>query len=127
MRWRSEIISLREITKGTGVGYCHTFKVDRETRIATIPIGYRDRLVRALANRGLTLVHGKRCPIVGNISMDLTTLDVTDIDDCQIGDEVNIFGEQAGSSVSVDEVASWAGTINYEIVTNVSRRVPRFY
>lgn len=127
MRWRSEIISLREITKGTGVGYCHTFKANRETRIATVPIGYGDGLMRSLSNRGVMLVQGKRCPIVGNISMDLTTVDVTDVAECRIGDEVVIIGEQAGEKVSADDVASWAGTINYEIVTNVSRRVPRFY
>jgi alanine racemase len=73
------------------------------------------------------LVHGRRCPIVGNISMDLTTLDVTEVSGCRIGDEVVIFGEQAGDRLCVDDLAKWAGTINYEIVTNVSRRVPRFY
>jgi alanine racemase len=127
MRWRSKIISLRHLPEGAGVGYCHTFKTSRPSLIATIPVGYGDGLSRALSNRGFMLVRGKRCPIVGNISMDLTTLDVTDVAECQKGDEAVIFGEQESGCISVDEVASWAGTINYEIVTNVSRRVPRFY
>ncbi|MBN1656722.1 MAG: alanine racemase [Deltaproteobacteria bacterium] len=127
MRWRSEIISLRLLAEDTGVGYCHSFKTSRQTRLATLPIGYGDGLMRALSNRGFVLVRGRRCPIIGNISMDLTTVDVTDVKGCQLGDEAVIFGEQEGQSLSVDEVASWAGTINYEIVTSISKRVPRFY
>jgi alanine racemase len=73
------------------------------------------------------LVHGVRVPIVGNVSMDLTTLDVTDVPGVAIGDEVVLLGSQGAQSISADDIARAAGTIPYEVLTNVSRRVPRFY
>lgn len=127
MRWRSEVISLRQLPIGTGVGYNHTFVAQRPTLLAAIPIGYGDGLMRALSNQGSMLVRGKRCQIVGNISMDLTTIDVTDLLECRIGDEVVVLGEQGDDRITADDLAKWANTINYEIVTNISRRVPRFY
>jgi alanine racemase len=96
-------------------------------RLATVPMGYGDGLMRLVSNRGAMLVGGGRCAIVGNVSMDLTTLDVTGVPDAAVGTEVVVLGEQGGERIGAEDVAEWAGTIPYEVLTNVSRRVPRFY
>ena len=127
MRLRTEVITMRDLPVGGRVGYDGTFVAERRTRLATLPLGYGDGLMRAVSNRGVVLVRGRRCPIVGNVSMDLTTIDVTDVPDVAIGDEVLLLGDQEGARVDADGLAQAAGTIPYEVLTNVSRRVPRFY
>jgi alanine racemase len=124
---RSEVLALREIPEGAGVGYDQTFRASRPTRIATVPIGYGDGLMRAAGNRGAMLISGTRCPIVGRISMDLTTLDVTDLPACAIGDEVMVIGAQGDARLTASDLASACGTIAYEVLTNISPRVPRVY
>jgi alanine racemase len=131
MRVRSEVISLRSLSRGASVGYGATFRAARESRIATIPMGYGDGLSRALSNRGHVLVRGRRALIAGAVSMDLTSVDVTDIPGVQIGDEVVVLGSQEGplgsDTVSAEQIAAQTGTIAWEVLTAVSRRVPRFY
>lgn len=131
MRVRSEVISLRTLRPGASVGYGATFRAARETRVATIPMGYADGLWRALSNRGHVLVRGRRAPIAGAVSMDLTSVDVTDIPGVAIGDEVVVLGSQEGplgsDTISAEQIAAQAGTIAWEVLTAVSRRVPRFY
>jgi alanine racemase len=131
MRVRSEIISLRTLRAGASVGYGATFRAARESRIATIPMGYGDGLSRALSNRGQVLVRGRRAPIVGAVSMDLTSVDVTEIPGVAIGDEVVVLGSQEGplgtDVISAEQIAAQAGTIAWEVLTGISRRVPRFY
>lgn len=131
MRVRSEIIALRDVAVGTSVGYGGTWTAARPSRIATVPIGYADGLVRALSNKGSLLVRGKRAPIVGAVSMDMTMIDVTDLPGVAIGDEICALGPQKGplgeDAITADELARELGTIPWEILTNVSRRVPRFY
>jgi len=131
MRVRSEIVALRELPVGASAGYGGTWVAARPSRIATIPIGYADGLVRALSNQGALLVRGRRAPIAGAVSMDMTMIDVTDLDGVRVGDECVVLGTQKGvlgeDCVSVAEVAQQLGTIPWEVLTNVSRRVPRFY
>jgi alanine racemase len=131
MRVRSEIIALRELAAGMPVGYGATFRTARPSRIATLPMGYADGLVRALSNRGHVLVQGARAPIVGTVSMDMTMIDVTDIPAVKIGDECVILGAQKGPAgelrISAEDLSRELGTIPWEVLTNVSRRVPRFY
>jgi alanine racemase len=127
MRIRSEVIALREIEAGARVGYDGTFTATRTTKIATIPIGYGDGLPRQLSNRGVMLVRGVRCPIVGRVSMDLTMLDVTQVEGVVHGDEVVALGAQGSETITADEVAALSGTIAYDVLTAVSRRVPRAY
>lgn len=127
MRLRSAIIAVRTIAAGETVGYCGTFRAARESRIATIPIGYADGYFRAFSNRADVLVRERRCPVVGNVSMDLTAIDVTELPSVEVGDEVVLLGRQGGAVIGLDELAAHAGTIPYEILTNVSRRVPRVY
>lgn len=127
MRIRSEIIHLRDIEPGTHVGYDGTFTASRPTTVATVPIGYGDGLPRDLGNRGTMLVRGVRCPIIGRVSMDLTMLDVTHVPGCAQSDEVVALGTQGSETITADEVARVSGTIAYEVLTAVSRRVPRTY
>lgn len=127
MRLRSEVIALRTIEAGEGVGYDQTFRATRRTRVATVPLGYGDGLMRSNSNRGVALVRGRRCPLIGNVSMDLTTFDVSDLPEVAVGDEVVLLGAQGDARVSATEVAEAAGTLPYEVWCAVSRRVPRFY
>ncbi|MBX3188170.1 MAG: alanine racemase [Labilithrix sp.] len=131
MRVRSEIVDLRTIDEGDSVGYGALFRAKRSTRVATIPMGYADGLSRQLSNRGHVLVRGQRAPIVGAVSMDMSMIDVTDVAGAALGDEVVVLGGQEGplgkGAITADEVAAHAGTIAWEVLTSISRRVPRFY
>lgn len=131
MRVLSEVVALRDIPAGSSIGYGHTWTAPRPSRIATIPMGYADGLNRALSNNGEMLICGRRAPIVGTISMDLAMIDVTDIPGASLRDEVVIVGEQKGrlgsGTITADELAHKVGTISWECLTNISRRVPRFY
>jgi alanine racemase len=126
-RLRSLVIALRTIERGETVGYDRTFVASRTTRIATVPLGYGDGLLWRASGRGFMLVRGKRCPIAGRVSMDLSTLDVTDVPDVEIGDEVVALGRQGAAEITAIEAAQWADTIPYEVLTSISRRVPRLY
>jgi alanine racemase len=131
MRVRTEIIALRDVEKGAYVGYGATWTAPRPSRIATLPLGYADGVSRHLGNRGHVLVRGKRAPIVGAVSMDMTMVDVTCIEGASARDEVVLLGAQEGvlgrDAIDADEIAEQAGTIPWEVLTSVSRRVPRFY
>jgi alanine racemase len=131
MRVRSEIVALRDIAVGVAVGYGATWRAKRPSRIATVPMGYADGLSRQLGNKGFLLVRGKRAPIVGAVSMDMVMVDVTDVEAVAPHDEVVVLGRQDGPSGGVtlgaDEMATHSDTIPWEVFTNISRRVPRFY
>jgi alanine racemase len=127
MRWRTEIARLKELPAGKTVGYGSTFRTTRLSRIATLPVGYADGYNRLLSNRGEVLVRGRRAPVIGRVSMDLVTIDVTDIADASAGDEVVLLGSQGGETVSAEEIAERIGTISYEVFCAVSARVPRVY
>ncbi len=99
----------------------------RRARIATVPVGYADGLSRALSNRGRALVRGRSASIVGNISMDLTLLDVTDIPGVAVGDEVVLIGASGGESITALEIAREIGTVPYEVLCSIGKRVPRIY
>jgi len=120
---RSVIISIKEWPAGTTIGYGCKGLLKRNSRIATVSIGYADGLDRHLGNGAIDVwAGGKRCPIVGNVCMDAVMVDITDTN-CQVGDTVEIFGPH----ISIDEVASVRGTIAYEVLTSVSPRVKRVY
>jgi alanine racemase len=140
MRVRTEIVAVRDVPAGASVGYGATWKAVRSSRIATLPMGYADGLSRQLggSNEGGTvrrgghvLVRGKRAPIVGAVSMDMTMIDVTDIPGAALRDDVVVLGAQDGplgrDAIGAAEVAAHGDTIPWEVLTSVSRRVPRFY
>ncbi|HVF28810.1 MAG TPA: alanine racemase [Pyrinomonadaceae bacterium] len=125
MSLRSSITLLKRINKGETLGYGRTFTAPRETLVATLPIGYHDGYMRALSNRGRVIVRGSYAPIVGRVSMDLTMVDVTDIEGITTGNVVTLFGEGDGLAIAAEDVAKEAGTISYELTCGISERVPR--
>lgn len=127
MSLHSRIVLLKTVPPGTSLGYGSTFTTTRESRIATLPIGYADGYRRALSNTGRVILRGCLAPVVGRVSMDLTIIDVTDVPGVQLGDEAVLMGEQGGLTISAEDLAEQAATISYEIVTGVSTRVPRQY
>jgi alanine racemase len=141
MRVRTEIVALRDVDEGAPVGYGATWRAPRRSRIATLPMGYADGLSRQLGSSnagavragGHVLVRGQRAPIVGAVSMDMTMVDVTGIRGAAVRDEAVVLGAQEGrhghaaAAIGADEIAAQAGTIAWEVLTSVSRRVPRFY
>lgn len=127
LRWRSEIVRLKEVPAGAPVGYGLTFRAARPSRIATVAVGYADGYNRLLSNKAKVLVRGTRAPVAGLVSMDLTTVDVTDIPDAACGDEVVLLGRQGGDEIPAEELAALTGTISYEVFCRISKRVPRLY
>jgi alanine racemase len=119
----ARILQLRKIEKGETAGYGATFKASRITELATVGIGYTDGLMRSLGNRGSGAIGGVRAPVAGRVSMDLITLDVTDVPGAAVGAEVEFIGD----TISLEEIATNAGTAAYEILTSLARRVPRHY
>jgi alanine racemase len=124
MSLHTRIHYLKTVPAGAGLGYGGTFITKRESRIATLPIGYEDGLSRALSNRGRVVIGDDFAPIIGRVSMDLTLVDVTDIPGAAVGDEVVIFGG-SGGKITAEEIAGLIGTISYEITCGISDRVPR--
>jgi alanine racemase len=120
----TRIVFMKKVLAGTPLSYAHTFRTSKESVIATLPIGYADGVPRAVSNKAQVLVKGRRCPIVGRVTMDHIMIDVTGVP-ADVGDEVVLIGQQSDESISVTEWADWAGTIAYEIFTGLSKRVPR--
>lgn len=127
MRWRTEVVRLKDLPAGHAVGYGMTFRTRRPSRIATLPVGYADGYNRLLSNRGEVLIRGRRAPVAGRVSMDLVTIDVTDIGSVSLGDEVILLGTQGSETITPEEIAGKIGTISYEVFCSVSARVPRVY
>jgi alanine racemase len=126
MSFVSVVDQVKTVPTGTRVGYGGTFVASRETTLAIVPAGYADGVPRSLSGRGAVLIAGKRCPLAGRVSMDLTTVDVTDLPARPArGDEAVFFGRQGGAHLGVDEVAAAAGTVAWEILCGVGPRVPR--
>jgi alanine racemase len=125
MAVRSRVIDLREVPAGASVGYGRTWRATEPARIATLAIGYADGLPRAAGNRGHVLLRGRRAPLVGRISMDLTTLDVTAIPEAALDDVATVLGPAEGGLMGADAVADAAGTIPWEILSRIGARVPR--
>jgi alanine racemase len=124
---RARVTLVKEVPAGSTVGYGATYRAQGRETWATVGIGYGDGLPRLLSNRGQGLVHGARAPIIGRISMDVTVLDVTRVGGVLPGDVVTFFGRDGGEGISLEEVAAQADTINYEILTDLTPRLPRIW
>lgn len=127
LTWRTKIVRLKSVGVGGAVGYGTTFRAQRESLIATLPVGYADGYNRLLSNRGSVLIHGRRAPVVGRVSMDLVTIDVTDVPNVTVGDSVTLLGRDGSDEITAEEIAALTGTINYEVFCAISARVPRAY
>lgn len=127
MRLKTRAIRLKIVPKGTPVGYGESFVTKRETKIATLPVGYADGYPRSLSNKAEVLVKGKRVAVIGSVCMDLITVDVTDIEDISLQDDFILLGKDQEDEITANELANLAGTISYEILTGIQKRVPRVY
>jgi alanine racemase len=112
---------------GHGIGYGRTFITDQPTRMALIPIGYADGYLRALSNKAHVILRGRFAPVIGRVSMDVCAIDVSDIPAAMPGDPVTLIGEQDGLVITAEDLARLMGTISYEVLTGISKRVPRVY
>jgi alanine racemase len=124
---KARIIHVKTVPPGAPISYGCTWRASQEAIIATVPIGYGDGYSRRLSNNGMMLVGGRQVPIVGRVCMDLTMVDVSAVPGVKIGDEVVVVGRQGAAEISADDVAAWIDTINYEVVTALTDRVPRLY
>lgn len=124
---KSRIARTFTLPSGEGVSYGRTYRAERPTRCATLPIGYGDGLSRQLSNKGWALANGARCPIAGRVAMDLTVIEIEQAPNATEGDEVTLISDGRDGAMTVDEVAALCGTIGYEIVTALSARLPRVY
>lgn len=122
---QSVITHLRTVDTGATVGYGSLWRAAGSTRVATVAIGYADGVHRARANRGDVLVRGRRAPLIGMVSMDAITVDVTDVAGVEVGDRVTIIGRDGDQVITAEEVATWSGTISYEVLTSIGPRVER--
>jgi alanine racemase len=127
LAWKSAISHVKLVQPGQGVGYGHTWVAEKETLVGTIPVGYADGYSRALSNKGHVLVNGHRAPVIGRVSMDQFTVDLSDAPEAKPGDEAVLIGRQGSEEVSADDIAGLLGTNCYEVVCAVGARVPRRY
>ncbi len=127
MTLKTSVAYVKELKAGAGISYGRTFTAEKDMKIATVPIGYADGYIRSNAENGYMLINGKKAKIVGRICMDQTMLDVTNIDDVKAGDEVIVFGNGQNGEPTADSLAENTGTINYEVICLVGKRVPRLY
>ena len=127
LRYRTQLISVREVPANQAVGYGCTFVTKRPSRIGILPLGYAEGVPRALSNRGSTLVAGHTAPIVGRICMNMSFIDVTGIVEARPGTPVTLIGRDGAARVSADDWANWTGSINYEIIARLPRELPRSY
>jgi alanine racemase len=125
LSWKTRIVFLKRVPKGTCVSYSRTFVSGCSSLIATLPVGYADGYLRKFSNRADVLVRGRRARVVGRVTMDMIMVDVTGIPEAAIGDEVVLIGSQGNDKIRAEELANIAGTINYEITCGISYRVPR--
>lgn len=127
MSFKTRVAHVKEVPAGFSVSYGCTYKTERRSVIATIPVGYADGYSRRLSSKGEVLIRGRRAPVVGRVCMDQCMVDVSDIPGIEYGDEVLLFGRQGDRLLPVEDVAGWIGTINYEVVCMVAARVPRLF
>lgn len=127
MALRSKILGIRELPVGTRVSYGGIEQLRRDSKLAIVPVGYADGYPRAMSGSAQMLVRGHRCRVVGNVTMDVCMLDVTDLPGVRTGEQVTLLGRQGHGVVTLDEFATWAGLIPYEVTCGISKRVPRRY
>jgi alanine racemase len=125
LSWKTRLVQIKDLPEGSFVGYGCSYRTTRSSRIGVLPVGYADGYDRALGNSAHVLIRGRRAPVVGRICMNLTMVDITDIESPVLEEEVTLLGSDGAEQISAETLASWAGTINYEIVTRISPLLPR--
>jgi len=127
LTWKAKLLTVKDLPEGALVGYGGTFRAPRPMRIGVLGAGYADGIFHRLSNRGRVIAHGKLCPILGTISMDLTTIDLSHTSDLGPGDEVTLLGREGDTHLDAQQIARVAGTISYNILCSISARVRRVY
>ena len=127
MELKSRVAYVKDVAPGTSISYGGTFVADHPMRVATIPVGYADGYPRSLSNKGYVLIHGRRCPILGRICMDQFMVDVTDLPQVHVFDDVTLLGTDGDERITAEMLGDLSGRFNYELVCNISKRVPRIY
>jgi alanine racemase len=125
LRWTAPLVGIRDVPAGQTIGYGQTWKAEKDTRVGLVPIGYADGYLRAFSNRGVMLVNGCPAPVLGRVSMDLTTIDLSQTPMASVGDDAVVLDSDPLSAASVYRLAEWAGTIPYEIISRIGSRVKR--
>jgi alanine racemase len=125
--WKSRITLIKTVSKGTSLSYGRAFTASRRMRVAIVAAGYGDGYFRAASDRSSVLIQGKRCPIIGRITMDQMLVDISNLKSAKAGDEVVLLGHQGKDRIDANQLAQWAATIPWEVLTNVAYRVPRIY
>jgi len=127
VEWKTKVVLVRDLPGGVSISYGRTFKTNRPTKIAVLPIGYADGYPRILSNNSDVIIRDTRCPIRGTITMNETMVDITHIPEISVGETVTLFGTDAHETISIEELAQKAHTIGYEILTGISEHIPREY
>ena len=127
LTWKASVLSVKDLEAGALVGYGGMYKTEKPTRIAVIAAGYADGIPHRLSNRGNVIARGRLAPIIGAVSMDLTTVDVTGCPELKVGDSVMLLGSEGGVSIDAQQIARQAGTISYSVLCGISARVKRVY
>ncbi|HVO33803.1 MAG TPA: alanine racemase C-terminal domain-containing protein, partial [Elusimicrobiota bacterium] len=123
--WKTRVIYLKTVSPGSSISYARTWTAGRQSRIATLAVGYADGYPRILSNQSPVLIRGRRAPVVGRVTMDMTMIDVTDAPDCRVGDEVVLIGDQGTERIDALELAAASQSNAYEILCRIGERVPR--
>jgi alanine racemase len=127
LRWRATVLQVKEIEAGALIGYGGMFRAPSAMRIAVLAAGYADGIPHRLSNRGRVIVNGRFAPILGAVSMDLTTIDVTQSPEIRVGDAVTLLGREGDAHIDAQEIARLAGTISYSVLCGIHARVKRVY
>jgi alanine racemase len=127
LTWKVTVLEVKDVPAGALIGYGGIHRATRPMRIAVLAAGYADGIPHRLGNRGQVIVKGKLAPVIGAVSMDLTTIDVTDCSPLQAGEAVTLLGTEGGVSINAQQMAQWAGTISYAVLCGIHARVKRVY
>jgi len=127
LTWKATVLEVKDVETGALIGYGGIHRAARPMRIAVLAAGYADGIPHRLGNRGQVIVKGKFAPVVGAVSMDLTTIDITNCPDLKAGEAVTLLGTEGAASINAQQMAKWAGTISYAVLCGIHARVKRVY
>jgi alanine racemase len=127
LAWKATVLAVKDLPTGALVGYGGTFRAERPTRIAVLAAGYADGVPHRMSNRGKVIAGGQLVPVIGAVSMDLTTIDITDVPGLKPGDSATLLGREGNVELNAQQVARWAGTISYTVLCGINPRVPRVH
>lgn len=125
LSWKTKVAQIKKIPAGEYIGYGCTYRTSHETKLAILPVGYYDGYDRGVSGRAYVLIKGQRAPVRGRVCMNITMVDVTDIEGVKLEDEVVLIGRDGEEAISAELFAAWADTINYEVTTRINERIPR--